>query len=1013
MADGIVFDNVTGDVDFIPGSISLDGTTPSTVSALGELSDVTLTSEAVNHFMVHDGSDWKNRLAVLDDINGVVLTSPANGEVLKFNGTNWVNDTDATGGGGGSLDGLSDVTITSAATGDILRYNGSAWVDYADSNFAASGHTHALNDGTDVVLTSPSTGQVLKFNGTNWVNDTDATGGSSLNSYSENGQFLIGQTASGFNSIAFGDDVVASGAYSLAYGNGIVSSGHQSIVLGGENITVSGLRSTSINGNAMIISGDNSIGFGEGNEITGDFNFCAGKGNTPRQDFSYIFGSGVSVIGEGNTKVFAFMCNDGGEYVTIQRGSVAIFGGNTASGQISMGINQKSPDSNLHIGLKSGIADIKLDAGSAPGTTIDKLYNVSGSLYWNGTQLDIAAGAYELNDLSDVNMSGANVGNILRFNGAKWVEYPDSNFSSYSHTHSLNDGTDVVLTSPANGEVLKFNGTNWVNDTDATGGGGGVVLYEEEGTSGATACLFGTTNTFTVSIGTENQTGNNTDYGVVIGRSNVISGDYTTICGGFQNMVSGLYSATLGGTGLTVTSDYSYVFGRGITTGAGIDDRMFIYGVYDTGGNSTVSQEDCIFWAPIGHEMSMGINVSTIDSVFHIGTNSGIADIKIEQGSAPGTTTDKLYNVSGSLFWNGTQLAGGGGGVSAINDLSDVTITSAATGDILRFNGSAWVDYPDSNFAASGHTHSLNDGTDVVLTSPSTGQVLKFNGTNWVNDTDATGGGGGSTALNDLTDATITTPTTGQVLKYNGSIWINDTDDAGNSYSGISDGTTTSVASTSIDTFKLRSSDGTLMITVQDDDGTHGDNADFTLSASLVNISDVDNGMTPSTDDILFYNGSSWSNDKGIFANGRSGGQTIIGGTISAGNLTLSSTSDVTVGYIQFGGTTTAIYDELNSNFIINGSTSTSSGMMGGIHFTNTATLPSSADTGGVSVCADTGVLKMYPGSGDDIHTLAGVLTKTDTGDPTQSIDGMLCINTIDGNLKIYADAAWRTLATW
>jgi hypothetical protein len=31
---------------------------------------------------------------------------------------------------------------------------------------------------------------------------------------------------------------------------------------------------------------------------------------------------------------------------------------------------------------------------------------------------------------------------------------------------------------------------------------------------------------------------------------------------------------------------------------------------------------------------------------------------------------------------------------------------------------------------------------DVVITSPSTGQVLKYNGTNWVNDTDATGGGG-------------------------------------------------------------------------------------------------------------------------------------------------------------------------------------------------------------------------------------------------------------------------------
>ena len=38
----------------------------------------------------------------------------------------------------------------------------------------------------------------------------------------------------------------------------------------------------------------------------------------------------------------------------------------------------------------------------------------------------------------------------------------------------------------------------------------------------------------------------------------------------------------------------------------------------------------------------------------------------------------------------------------------------------------------------------LDDLTDVSLTSPSSGQVLKYNGTVWVNGTDNTGGGGGS-----------------------------------------------------------------------------------------------------------------------------------------------------------------------------------------------------------------------------------------------------------------------------
>jgi hypothetical protein len=42
---------------------------------------------------------------------------------------------------------------------------------------------------------------------------------------------------------------------------------------------------------------------------------------------------------------------------------------------------------------------------------------------------------------------------------------------------------------------------------------------------------------------------------------------------------------------------------------------------------------------------------------------------------------------------------------------------------------------------------SVNALSDVVVLTPSVGQVLKYNGTNWVNDVDSTSGGGGSTNL--------------------------------------------------------------------------------------------------------------------------------------------------------------------------------------------------------------------------------------------------------------------------
>jgi hypothetical protein len=44
---------------------------------------------------------------------------------------------------------------------------------------------------------------------------------------------------------------------------------------------------------------------------------------------------------------------------------------------------------------------------------------------------------------------------------------------AYGAGSSLDSLTDVIITSASNGQVLKFNGTHWVNATDETGGGGG------------------------------------------------------------------------------------------------------------------------------------------------------------------------------------------------------------------------------------------------------------------------------------------------------------------------------------------------------------------------------------------------------------------------------------------------------------------------------------------------------------------------------------------------------------
>jgi hypothetical protein len=76
-----------------------------------------------------------------------------------------------------------------------------------------------------------------------------------------------------------------------------------------------------------------------------------------------------------------------------------------------------------------------------------------------------------------------------------------------------------------------------------------------------------------------------------------------------------------------------------------------------------------------------------------------------------GTATTGTQTTSASLAFEVGQadvslaitLAGGGAVVGVLNDLTDVTITAAASGDILRHNGTAWVDTPGtSHFDAAG-----------------------------------------------------------------------------------------------------------------------------------------------------------------------------------------------------------------------------------------------------------------------------------------------------------------------
>ena len=102
-----------------------------------------------------------------------------------------------------------------------------------------------------------------------------------------------------------------------------------------------------------------------------------------------------------------------------------------------------------------------------------------------------------------------------------------------------------------------------------------------------------------------------------------------------------------------------------------------------------------------------------------------------------------------------TQLIDTG---SSIGELGDVTISGASNGQVLKYNGSAWVNAADAT-GGSSYTNSDVD-THLNISSATSGQILSWNGSDYDWVADQTGGGGSSLSIQDEGSALSTAATT-------------------------------------------------------------------------------------------------------------------------------------------------------------------------------------------------------------------------------------------------------------
>ena len=73
-----------------------------------------------------------------------------------------------------------------------------------------------------------------------------------------------------------------------------------------------------------------------------------------------------------------------------------------------------------------------------------------------------------------------------------------------------------------------------------------------------------------------------------------------------------------------------------------------------------------------------------------------------------------------------------------LNELHDVYINNIQNGEVIKWN-STTSRWENGTVSGGGGASALDDLTDVTITTPTSGQVLKYNGSAWVNDTDSTG----------------------------------------------------------------------------------------------------------------------------------------------------------------------------------------------------------------------------------------------------------------------------------
>ena len=553
-------------------------------------------------YLRKDGS-W----AIMDlgDLGNVSVANPTDGHVLKWNNAaqQWQASADLQGSGGsGSGIALTDlsVTLATAASGGSLSYNttsGAFTFTPADlSGLATTTEVGALNLNslTDVNFSNPTANAVLKYNnGTSkWElgvdNDTNYSVMGTGNSYAA-GLVLAGNATHG-NAFLRKDGIWGT-------------------------LSTSGLSDVSTTA-----------------PTTGQVLKWSGTEWAPSTDLTASSGSGITL--------------------TDLSVSVGAVGTSTLSYNNTTGVFTFTPPDLSSYATTSAIPTLLQDLSDVDNGTptlgqIIKWDGNSWALSADSTGSAASLGSFSVNTLT----SGA--ASLIYDNTTGVFTYTPPNLSSFLTSVAINDLTDVNTAGAQIGSVLKYNGTSWVIGTDNnTGGSGGVDFTQFSAVTanaGNTSLAYDDAGTFT----------------------------YTP----------------------PDLSNYALA--------SNIPDNLSDLSDVST---ATPSDGQVLKWSNANAHWYPGT-----DNVGGSG-GSGIAltDLSVATGSATGAGALSYNNTNGTFTFQPADLSGYVTTTALnnlnLNDLNNVTITSVQTDQIIKWNGTAWV-----NTNSSALTYTLPTASDTVL----------------------------------------------------------------------------------------------------------------------------------------------------------------------------------------------------------------------------------------------------------------------------------------------------------